>query len=312
MSPTRAIPRLFSSVLCAIDFSAHSRAALRYAAAVAARTGGTLSVLHVTDPLLAAAAAAAYDERALATQSARELARFVEQAVGKGTLAASAIRGTVVLGEPAREIQRAARRSGADLVVLGSEGLSGAPRLFFGSTTARVLAQTQVPVLAVPPGRVRSAALRGWPGQRILAAIDLGRTAGKDVAAAAAIARWCDTELSLVHVIQRTRTPAWLTFGGASHDRARVKEARARLARLAQQAGAVATTVHVLVGDPAEQVATLASDSSVGLAVFTLRGDDRLLGDRKGATTYQVVCQTNTPVLAVPEGWVPPRQAADA
>ena len=39
---------------------------------------------------------------------------------------------------------------GADLIVMGTHGLSGVRKMFFGSVTERVLRQTSIPVLAAP------------------------------------------------------------------------------------------------------------------------------------------------------------------
>jgi len=294
----------FATVLCPVDFSKHSRAALRYAAAIANRSGGTVTALFVTDPLLVAAAAAGYNERALAAQSQAQLERFVSK-VGSGRGRQTAIATQIALGEPAREIQKAVKKTAASLVVIGSEGLSGARKLFFGSTTARVLSQTAVPVLAVPPVGSEASRMSTWPGRRILAAIDLGAAAGADVETATAVAGWFETNLTLVHVVEKTRAPRWLSLG-REHDRARVARARDRLSRLARRSDVgIAIDSQVLVGEPAEQLAALASNVDVGLVIVTLRGTDRLFGDRKGDTTYRIVCETSTPVLAVPAGWRP-------
>ena len=295
----------FTSILCPVDFSAHSRAALRYAAAMATQSGGKVAALFVNDPLLVSAAAAAYDERRLVSQSRLELERFVARALGAR---GATVTCDAVVGEPASHIQRYAKANGVDLIVLGSEGLGGARRLFFGSTTARVLSESGVPVLAVPPVDRRSKAIaRRWPNGPILAAIDLGRDAARDVAAAAAVADWFDTPLSLVHVVERTRVPAWLSLRPAGHDRERSTQARRRLDALARAHGSIGTIgVHVLVGEPAEQIASLAQDLSAALLVVTLRGDHRLFGDRKGATTYRVVQEAGTPILALPSGWRAP------
>ena len=51
--------RLPASILCAVDFSAHSERALRHAVALAAVGGGRLTIVAVNDPLLEAAASAA-------------------------------------------------------------------------------------------------------------------------------------------------------------------------------------------------------------------------------------------------------------
>ena len=81
----------FRSILCPVDFSAQSRVALRYAAALATRSHGRLSILYVNDPLLIAAAGIALHDRTLATRNLAELRRFVESTVsparpGTGTV----------------------------------------------------------------------------------------------------------------------------------------------------------------------------------------------------------------------------------
>lgn len=304
MSPATRRRGAFTSILCPVDFSKHARQALRYAAAVAERSGGTLTVLFVNDPFLVSAAAAAYDEKALVAQSGAELKRFVRRVLGTRADAAS-VSTVVTMGEPARQIQRFAKSLGADLIVVGSEGLGGARRVFFGSTTARVLAQAGVPVLAIPPAdHAASAGPTGWPACRVLAAIDLGREAARDVAAAADVARWFGLPLSLVHIVEHTRIPSWLTLTATRHDKTRGTHARVRLDKLAAGAGPEGfADSHVLLGEPAEQIASLATNLRADLLVVTLRGDDRLFGDRKGTTTYHVVQQAGTPILAIPAGW---------
>src|SRR3954467_12821810 len=72
----------FRSILCPVDFSVHSRHALRCATSVAQRFRGRVTVLFVADPLLLAAARAVYgSERALIEQSRSELSRFVKHVV---------------------------------------------------------------------------------------------------------------------------------------------------------------------------------------------------------------------------------------
>jgi nucleotide-binding universal stress UspA family protein len=294
---------LFDSVLCPVDFSTHSRRALEYAALVARRSGGSLSALFVNDPLLVAAAAAAYDKRALASQSRIELERFIRQTL-KSDAAARRVATFVTLGNPAREIIKAARKLGTGLIVLGSEGLSGAPKLFFGSTTSRVLAQAAIPVLAIPPAGKRPVK-SGWPGRRILAALSLGRRPARDVTLSAGVAAWFGASLSLAHIVEHTRLPGWLARQAGS-DRARVERATAQLERLAARIGSAGSVdVHVRVGEPASQIASLATDLDAGLVVVTLRKAPGLFGARQGSITYRVVQEAGTPVLALPAAWHP-------
>ena len=112
----------------------------------------------------------------------------------------------------------------------------------------------------------------------------------------------------LVHVVERTRMPRWLSLKPGPIDRARATKARARLERLARDAGPDGfAEAHVFVGEPADQIAALATDVGAGLVLLTLRGDSRLFGDRKGTTSYRVVCEAGMPILAVPAGWRVPK-----
>jgi nucleotide-binding universal stress UspA family protein len=147
-SATRARP--FRSILCPVDFSAQSRPALRAAVVIADRFRARITVVYVDDPLLTQAAAVAFDARTLAKNAEADLRRFVERTIGKG-IGRRRIAYEIVSGRPADEILRAARRTPADLIVMGTQGLGGPKRLVFGSTTEAVLRGARVPVLAVPP-----------------------------------------------------------------------------------------------------------------------------------------------------------------
>src|SRR5690242_18401122 len=61
--------RGFRTVLCPIDFSKHSSLALRYADVIARQANARLLVQYVNDPLVVAAAGAAFHDRSLATTS---------------------------------------------------------------------------------------------------------------------------------------------------------------------------------------------------------------------------------------------------
>ena len=101
---------LFTSVLCPVDFSKHSGIALRFAAAMARRARASLQVLYVNDPLLVAAAAAAYNESALRAAGEREFRRFVSSNLPAATIRALHPTFVAALGKPAREIGRTVER----------------------------------------------------------------------------------------------------------------------------------------------------------------------------------------------------------
>ena len=142
----------FSSVLCPVDFSDHCRTALGLGARLARASGASLIMVYVNDPLLAAAAEANFDEQAIARQTADELQAFLSSAVAPEPLPGS-VRVELAEGRPAEQIVAAAKRVGADVIVMSTQGVTGARTLFFGSTTEGVLKQARIPVLVVPPQR---------------------------------------------------------------------------------------------------------------------------------------------------------------
>ena len=147
-----AAPPVFRSILCPVDFSANSRAALRYAAMLARLADAHVLVLYVDDPLLAAASATRRSAAVLVRAAEAELRRFVTSALrGSTPMAATTL--LTRAGTPAREIVKLAEQRGCDLIVMGYRGAGRASRLLFGSTTDGVVRATTVPVVAIPPGR---------------------------------------------------------------------------------------------------------------------------------------------------------------
>lgn len=301
-------------ILCPVDFSDPSRRALRYAAALAARVNASLTVLYVSDPLLSTAAAAAgYDERKLASQSERELRRFVRGAIGDP--ASPRVAFSTALGEPHRLINRAVRDFGAGLIVMGTHGLRGARKLMLGSTTEKTLRDAAVPVLAIPHHAPKKPG-RGWPAGPLVAGVDLGPEARADVEAFASLARVFGAELLLVHVTPEVTAPAWFKLRKRQDDG--MSAARTRLARLASTASAdeVAVSFRVARGEPALALDRIARRTKAGTLLLILRAQKGLFGMARGTVTYRVLTTGGTPVLALPGGvtaarwaraWVSPR-----
>jgi len=137
------------SIVCGVDFSKASAAALKTAAALAYANGGQLTVVFVDDPLLVAAAKAAHDLRGGPAPALEELKRFISQSLDEESLV-SDTQATIAVGEPATELFNAARQAHAGLLVLGTHGSGRGTRLLFGSTLTRVLHLARLPVLVVP------------------------------------------------------------------------------------------------------------------------------------------------------------------
>lgn len=314
MSKTRPVNRssLFRSILCPIDFSEPSSAALRYAAAIAKRSAGTLHALYVNDPLLVAAAAVALGDRTFASGALSELSSFVAKAVPAGTIKPAAIKYLTETGQPDRAIVATAERLGCDLIVMGTHGLGGADKLLIGSTTDRLFRLTPVPLLAVPPPlalRGAHQSLPSWPGSSIMAPVDLRADSESDIREAAGIARAFGASLVLVHVVPHVTPPPWYRGDLSAQARMRVAKAQQQLELLAEAVSAgVPVETRVVSGNIGDEIAALAAEERIGGVVMHLRKGPGLFGSRAGSIAYHVLRHAATPVLVLPDRAGKPRQ----
>jgi len=137
------------TILVPVDFSERSRAALNYAITLAQDFGGSLMVLHVLDPLLAAGRLDSARLRQLKSSARDEAAKQLRALSCE--LVKSGVRTELLLRSgPATDIIVAfaiARK--ADLIIMGSQGRTGLRRLLIGSVAERVVRHAHCPVLVV-------------------------------------------------------------------------------------------------------------------------------------------------------------------
>ncbi len=294
----------FRSILCPVDFSVASHIALRYAAALAIRSQGHLSILYVNDPLLIAAAGIALHDRMLATRNLTELRQLAKSMVPAELLDLTRFDAAVASGTPADEILKTARRRRCDVIVMGTHGLTGADKLLIGSTTGGVLQRTTVPVLAIPARRGANRAPTvgpSWPGQRIIAAIELNRRSMRHARGAAAVADGLGSALLLVHVVPAFKAPPWLRRRIGRSEQTRIADARSRLDALAARLRRpTAVQTRVLFGDPAREIAKVAATEHAALVITALRTPPDWFGPRRGSISYHVLSTVTTPVLTLP------------
>jgi nucleotide-binding universal stress UspA family protein len=141
-------PIRYRRILCAVDFSEASLEALSEAAALARDAEGTLTVIHVVEPLPDYVPAVPgipltdYDRRV--PEPVRTRLQEVTLEAARGL---RAVREIATAGRPHEEILRAAAEDGAALIVIGVEGRGVVDIAFFGSTANRVLRGASCPVL---------------------------------------------------------------------------------------------------------------------------------------------------------------------
>ena len=292
------------AVLCPIDFSDASRAALLHARAIARHLGSRLIVLTVEDPLLTEAVDLGTGSGWHPEDTRRELSRLVTRLLHASPEEAVDVEYEVRVGKPAVQILESARAHRCDLIVMSTHGLTGIRKLFFGSTTERVLRDTTIPVLAVHP----LAEVPQSPDDahrvigRILVPVDLTQTSLAQVQLARRIAEPLGLPIVITHVVEPVRSPLAdrLHLTGIELERrTRAEDA------LAELAATLPRRLHaeglVAYGDPAEEIAKISHDRRAGLIVVGLHGTP-MLGPRMGSVTYRILCLSSGLVLAWPPG----------
>ena len=298
-----------ATILCPVDFSDASRGALRYARVLAEHFGGQMIVLAVEDPLLTEAIDLGTGHVWDPDDTRTEMRRFVANVLGSAQAKTSAIDYAVAVGKPAQQILTVAREKGCDLIVMSTHGLTGVRKMFFGSTTERVLRETTIPILATPPaeeGPTSSAELQRMIG-RVLVPVDLSAASLHQVQIARGISEALSVPMLVTCVVEPVRSPlaAKLHLSGIELERrTRAEDALAEL--LATVPRQLRPEALVAYGDPAEEISKVARDRRAGLVVIGLHGSP-MLGPRMGSVTYRVLCLTQSLVLALP-----PRHVAAA
>jgi nucleotide-binding universal stress UspA family protein len=141
-------------IMHASDFSGSSRAAFRHAVEMARRVRAELIVAHVLAPPIPPLmgegtylSPATWDRVEAEARAAaqKQIDRLVRTARDAGVRAT----GLVIEGTAADRIVRVARAKAVDLLVLGTHGRTGLPKVILGSVAARVVATAPCPVLTV-------------------------------------------------------------------------------------------------------------------------------------------------------------------
>lgn len=292
-------------VLCPVDFSDHSRRVLSWAVALAARDRAQLVVASVLEPLLSDAAASLDTLEELQRDAIRRMDEWIDEVIPSTT---TPERRPIVVarrGEPDETICEIATQYRANLIVLGTHGLTGLRKLVLGSVTSGVLRRTDTPVLAVPYG-APELLVRGHAGapvisiDEVLVATDLGPQAMAAAEVGANLAKSFDAKLTLLHVVEGV-DPEHAPTAPHVHDNLRSIRAARQLEELADRLASIyRADTRRRFGVPAEQIALAAVEMRASIVVMGLLSAYTLSPRRPGSVAYRVMCLAGVPVLVVP------------
>ena len=146
-------------ILVAVDGSAHSDAAVDYAAELAVRLNASLIILHVVAAVesrlrrelenLARVEHHEQTEYEMLQDQGRNITNPAEQRARKK--GARRVEAVVEIGDPAALIVKKASSGSVDLVVLGRRGRGTLGGLILGSVSYKVIQTARCAVLVTPP-----------------------------------------------------------------------------------------------------------------------------------------------------------------
>jgi len=141
------------TILVATDFSPTAGAAARWGAALARLHGAKVVLVHALAPPIPPAGSPDFivlppDYELHFRQAAEQrLVAQADEVQRSGPQTSSEL----LIGPPAATVLEAASKHGADVIVVGTRGLTGFRHLLLGSTAERIVHGAKVPVLVVHP-----------------------------------------------------------------------------------------------------------------------------------------------------------------
>ena len=145
---------MYQRILVPVDGSPPSEAGLEVAIDMAKLTGGQIRLLHVVDPMPFAYSAEGYgamatDVLALLRESGEKVLREARQRVVAEGVAADTVLLDGYGGRLSDRVGEQVQDWKAELIVIGTHGRRGVPRMLLGSDAEQVLRTAPVPVLLV-------------------------------------------------------------------------------------------------------------------------------------------------------------------
>lgn len=144
------------TLLVPVDFSDNSMHAVNYALRLARRFGSRVVLVHVYHfPVELLTDWSAYGTlagsgellEALRKEREEQLAALAREKAGSGLEIVT----RVLEGTPFSEIVKASREENADLLIMGTRGLTGIKHVLIGSTAEKVVRKAPCPVLVLKP-----------------------------------------------------------------------------------------------------------------------------------------------------------------
>ena len=297
-------PQLMTRILFPTDFSDCSGRAQEYAMYLATAWDAKVDVLHVLEgPAWLKGHAATLPVVEQARKEAAQLLDGVHHQMVRSGMAASVRQ---VMGIPSEQINLAARESGADLVVLGTQGRTNLLYGLVGSTTERVVKEGACPVLVVPglgdeATRPTGETAPPIPVRHILAPVDFSGPSLDSLEYAIQLANGLGAKVTLVHVLEPVYYDLECGLGAIEHEARKRDHWKRQLTELRDlvKSFGLPAEFEISGGIPSDAILSCALRSRCDLIVMGTHGRRGLSRVRFGSVAEAVLRRATCPVLTV-------------
>ncbi|MFN2500192.1 MAG: universal stress protein [Pyrinomonadaceae bacterium] len=299
----------FRNILLPTDFTPHSRAALKYAAAFARSGGGRVVLLSVQSASVPHNLLT-MPSRVLEEQDNKwlwQLRTEVRNLLADPLFDGLEVEPVIVEGEPAPQIAKAVVDYDIDLVTVVTHGRKGLSRALWTSTSEEIIAEAPCPVLTIRPPQHDFVEHKGGRSEirlnRVLLSTNFRPSSAAATQLAKQLANQTGAELHAVYVIGDYLEQISIMFpeGGLNalkRLRHYVKE------RMDQLSGGdrAAAIPHIAEGRPYEEIVRLAAEGEADVIVIGTSVHASLFGGTAvlGSEIERVLRNAPCPVLCVP------------
>ena len=280
---------IFRKILCPVDFSKNSIAALDQAAKLARKDEALLYLMHVEFVAMNKPAELADYDITLSTEPAK---LRLEQ-IARKHLAKVRHELVVQVGWPGELIEKAAQDFDVDLIVMATHGRTGMTRLFLGSIAEHLIRTSERSVLSLGPGTAIGAV------KKILCPLDFSPNSIAALNFGWPLAQKYRATVSLLHVVPVPFEPSEVPVEPLTSEWE--QDARAQLAKVAAESiGATAKCKRVARrGDPASAILEVERELRPDLIVMATHAQTGLSHVVFGSVADRAIRDSTVPVLTV-------------
>ena len=300
-------------IVVPVDFSVHSRRALDEASGLARKYGAELHLMHCYPLMPTLDLYGVQIPPALDLEVRRAARRRMAEWRDSVHAAGVAAEQHLSANPPSEEILRLSGKIGADLIVIGTRGLSGLQRWLLGSVAERTVRMAPCPVLTVsandagdgatPDANTGGKEIGVKEIQKILLAVDFSDCSQRAFDEAIGLAKDFGAELHLLHCYQLHRrmvAPYGIEIPESLEHDVRMAALR-RLSDWREKASAHAIPVreHICARSPSDGIPAVAARIGAELIVMGTRGLTGFKHVLLGSVAEQTIRVAPCPVLTV-------------